>query len=242
MAITKKKAPIEKEVKVEIPAPNIKTMKVEIIGTSPIIYHKWTQKAKEMILKKQMKDPEANKRTPRDPEGEFRASFYYDKDEELAFPSGNIKQAMVGAVRNLEGVTMTLIRGAVFTLGDEEGLIKLLYKRKPIKLSKKLKMYNGESKSDIIIGTDPAFPGIVEIREDMVRVMGGGADVRFRGQVKDWTMEFLVRFNADVLSASQVLNLLQTAGFSCGLGEWRPEKNGDYGTFEIATNAKTVTR
>jgi hypothetical protein len=46
-------------------------------------------------------------------------------------------------------------------------------------------------------------------------------------------MKLNVTFNAGKFSAEQVLNLLQYAGFSCGLGEWRPEKNGDSGTFEV---------
>lgn len=70
-------------------------------------------------------------------------------------------------------------------------------------------------------------------REDMVRVMRGGADLRYRGQLNDWEMTIQVEFNANVFSADMVTNLLLTAGFSQGLGEWRPEKNGDYGTFEI---------
>ena len=38
----------------------------------------------------------------------------------------------------------------------------------------------------------------------------------------------LVRYNQGVLSESQILNLLNTAGFAVGVGEWRPEKDGAY--------------
>jgi hypothetical protein len=72
------------------------------------------------------------------------------------------------------------------------------------------------------------------MREDMVRLMGGGAsDLRYRGQVKDWTMEFIVKWNGGMFSASQVLNLIQYAGFSSGLGEWRMERSGTFGAFEL---------
>lgn len=71
------------------------------------------------------------------------------------------------------------------------------------------------------------------MRQDMVTVGMGSADIRFRGQLEDWSMDLLIEYDADILSGEQVLNLLQRAGFSQGLGEWRPEKNGDYGTFSV---------
>lgn len=224
-----------KTLKVEIPAPNQKTMKVRITGTAPIIFHRWTEKAKKMIRDKQMKKAQKG-RDVRDPEAEFYDSFYKDKEGHIAFPALCIKQAMVVATRTIDGVPMTLVRGAVFVLGDKEGMIKILYKNKPIKLAGKAVVHeDGERKTDTIMGYDKNFPDVVEIREDMVRVGMGAADIRYRGQVTDWTMEFLIKFDADVFSAEQVLNLLNKAGFSSGLGEWRPEKNGDFGTFEVET-------
>lgn len=191
-----------KELNLKIPAPNIKLLKVTIIGTSNLIFHRWTEKAMQMMLDKQMKKASASKREMRDPDGEAESTFYKDSKGNIAFPAINIKQAMVGACRSIEGVTMTLLRGAVFVVGDKDGLIPVQYKKK-------------------------------SYRRDMVRVGMGTADIRFRGQVEDWKMTLVIKHNDDVISAEQVVNLLQIAGFSCGLGEWRPEKNGDFGTFEV---------
>jgi hypothetical protein len=44
-----------------------------------------------------------------------------------------------------------------------------------------------------------------------------------------------VRFNRNVLSAAQIVNLFNTAGFGGGIGEWRPEKDGQFGMFHVAT-------
>lgn len=188
--------------KFEIPAPNIKSLSVEIEGTSPLIFHRWSEKAKQMILDKQMKKATKGRET-KNPEKDVEESYYKDSEGRIAFPALCIKQAMVNAVRNVEGVTMTLLRGSVFVAGDKDGLIPVNYKKK--------------------MG-----------RSDMVRVGKGSADIRFRGQVNDWSMKFTIKFNADVISAEQVLNLLNIAGFSCGLGEWRPEKSGDFGTFQVS--------
>ena len=191
----------------EIPEPNIQSMKTKIVGTAPLIFHKWSDKAIQMMLDKQMKTANAGKRETKNPEEEYEASFYKDAKGKIAFPALCIKQAMVNAARSVKGLTMTLLRGGIFILGDSDGLIPVQYK-------------------------------IKELRRDLVRGGMGSADIRFRVQVKDWSMEFLVKFNADLFSAEQVLNLLQTAGFSCGLGEWRPEKNGDFGTFEVEQKKK----
>lgn len=191
------------DLKVNIPIPNIESLSVSIIGTSPLIFHKWSEKAKRMMQDKQAK--KANRgREVRNPEKEYEESFYYDSNKNIAFPALSIKQAIVDATRNVEGVTMSLLRGAVFVRGDKEGLIPVSYKEKLM-------------------------------REDMVRLGGIGnpADIRYRGQLNDWSMKFLVQYNADILSAEQVINLLNLAGFSGGLGEWRPQRNGDFGTFQV---------
>lgn len=71
-------------------------------------------------------------------------------------------------------------------------------------------------------------------REDMVRVGMGAADIRYRGQFAKWSTTFEVRFNANVLSAEQITNLFDTAGFGIGVGEWRPQRNGSFGRFHVA--------
>ena len=190
------------EISFQIPAPNIKLMKVRIQGTAPLIFHKWDEKAIKMILDKQMKKAQKG-RDVRDPEKEYENSFYYDSNKNIAFPARNIKQAIVGSARFLQGLPMTILRGSIFVVGDKDGMIPVKYKKKTM-------------------------------RQDMVTVGMGSADIRFRGQLDDWEMEFIIKFDADILSAEQTLNLLQRAGFSQGLGEWRPEKNGDSGTFTVA--------
>jgi len=44
-----------------------------------------------------------------------------------------------------------------------------------------------------------------------------------------------VQLNTSAVSIEQLANLFVIAGFAVGVGEWRPEKNGQYGRFEVAT-------
>jgi hypothetical protein len=71
------------------------------------------------------------------------------------------------------------------------------------------------------------------MREDMVRVGMGTADLRYRPEYVDWSCVLPIQFNRDVISAEQIANLVTRAGFSVGICEWRPEKNGQFGRFEV---------
>ena len=71
------------------------------------------------------------------------------------------------------------------------------------------------------------------MREDMVRLQGTTADVRFRGEFKEWSATVPLQVNTSVLSIEQLANLFVIAGFAVGVGEWRPERNGQYGRFEV---------
>jgi len=76
--------------------------------------------------------------------------------------------------------------------------------------------------------------GEPSMREDMVRLQGKVADIRYRGEFKEWSAVVPVQLNTSVLSIEQLANLFVIAGFAVGVGEWRPEKNGQYGRFEVS--------
>jgi hypothetical protein len=71
-------------------------------------------------------------------------------------------------------------------------------------------------------------------RMDMVRTNGmtRAPDVRFRPMFEDWTARLVVDFS-ELLSSETVVDLISRAG-DIGVGEWRPEKNGTFGTFRVA--------
>jgi hypothetical protein len=84
-----------------------------------------------------------------------------------------------------------------------------------------------------IVGELVRIEGEPRMREDMVRVGQGTADIRYRGEFPQWACNLTIRYNARVLTAEQISNLLNTAGFAVGVGEWRPEKDGSFGLFHV---------
>lgn len=59
------------------------------------------------------------------------------------------------------------------------------------------------------------------------------ADLAYRAQYTCWSLHVPVAFNAGVIAQEHVLSLFELAGFSIGIGAWRPEKNGTFGRFVL---------
>ena len=120
------------------------------------------------------------------------------------FPVTAIKQATAAAAYRLNWVKNQMgIRGALFFESDENGLVE-------------------------IKGSVPV------IREDMVKVGMGTADLRYRPQFNNWYIDLDVKYNECLgISWENMLNAINAAGFVCGLGEWRPERDGDFGRYHV---------
>jgi hypothetical protein len=74
--------------------------------------------------------------------------------------------------------------------------------------------------------------------EDNVRLGGKTADLRYRPYFSGWSILLKITHNANVITQEQVVNLLNLAGFSVGIGDWRPEKDGNAGRFHVAIGGK----
>jgi hypothetical protein len=75
--------------------------------------------------------------------------------------------------------------------------------------------------------------GHPDMREDMVRIGMGTADLRYRGEFKTWATTLHIRYNARAMSMEQIVNLFNIGGFACGVGEWRPGRDGSNGMFHV---------
>jgi len=61
----------------------------------------------------------------------------------------------------------------------------------------------------------------------------GTPDERHRPYFYDWTAELVFTYDADLISPEQIYNLVNQAGFSTGVGDWRPQKGGSKGMYEV---------
>lgn len=85
-----------------------------------------------------------------------------------------------------------------------------------------------------VLGEFVEINGTPRMRTDTVRLQTGVADIRYRGEFVEWSATLTIRYLQTSISPSQLFHLLNVGGFSCGVGENRPEKSGaGYGQFEV---------
>lgn len=214
-------APAQKPEGIVLPELRIGKLALTLIGDSPLVVHAWSLKAKKEMLAKQTKKAKAG-RVAKDPEQDFKDSLYVLPDGGYGFPSIAFKDAAVTAVTSVSGVTKVSARQAFHVQGED------------VDISGAFEGVKMRANLARIVGAAP------RMREDMVRVGMGTADLRYRGEFWPWSANVVVRFNENALSPEQIVNLFSTAGFAVGVGEWRPERDGAMGMFHVATEKEVA--
>lgn len=87
---------------------------IPLKGQTPLIVHKWSEKARREMLEKHQGKPK--KKTKRDPQAEYEATLYRTEDGDYGFPSLSFKAATVRAGKLL-GVKMVDARQLIFVNG-----------------------------------------------------------------------------------------------------------------------------
>jgi len=183
------------------------TFEVAIVGTAPLIVHRWSEKAKRLMLEASQTKAKS-KREPRDPVADFEASRYRLADGRDGFPAVGFKAAIVHAGRLFDkSLTQVALKQSMYVKGEgSEMLVPLL------------------------------CPDGPTMREDTVRVGMGTADLRYRASYWPWFARVQVQTVAGQFDLESVYALVDAAGIG-GVGEWRPtapkSATGSYGTFEV---------
>jgi hypothetical protein len=188
--------------RIELPRLDLRDLHITLVGDSPLICNRWSEKNRKTMLDRQMGRATAGKE-PKDPHADYMSSLYLvgqDKGQPVyGFPTIAFKNAAVSACTSLgKAVTKVAARQAFH-----------------------------------VLNTYAIIEGTPVMREDMVRLPGRQADVRFRGEFTEWKAYLEIKYNARVLTDEQVVNLFNTAGFAVGIGEWRPQRDGQFGRFHV---------
>ena len=137
----------------------------------------------------------------RDPESESESARYRTSDGRSGIHIFAFKSSLISAAHKDFGLEKTLLRKALFVPCSDPGNIIPIMADEPV------------------------------IREDIVKVGMSQTDLRYRPEFAQWSAVIEIQIDSELLTISDVIKLTDRAGFGVGIGEWRPEKGGEYGRF-----------
>lgn len=208
---------------VEVKPLEIRYQPIRIVGDTPLIVHAWGYKAKQMMLDAQMGKTKTKAKEPKNPVDDFIQSLYWLTD----MPKESTMEAFNAAVANGAkfGFPVCAIKMAANSAAYR---LKWVKNQMELRGSYFIKSEYGDFAE--IKGSAP------DMREDMVRIGMGTADIRHRGQFANWYMDLIIEYNASGgMSLEQIINCINAGGYCCGIGEWRPEKDGAFGRYHVET-------
>lgn len=204
-----------RESNVTIKAPNFQTAVFHLVGTAPLVVHRFSAKTKgEMKAKMELGKAASSKknREAKSTDDTYQESRYISDQGWDGFNASAIRNAMISACR-LVNFKMTLAKLSVFVEADgwdkAEPQIPLI------------RIYGKPTK-----------------QEDMGRVETGQPYVTVRGAYHNWEAKVKIRWDADQFTLDDVANLLTRAGGQVGICEGRPDSKRSagmgWGMFRVA--------
>lgn len=206
----------------EIRPIEIQKTTIRIVGDTPLIMHAWSEKAKREMLEKQMKATKTKAHDAKNPVEDFIRSMYWLSEMPTEMTEKGFEDAIANGARF--GFPVTAFKQAAISAAYRMGWAK-------DKMSMRGAFFiDGDSNQMLEIKSDKPV-----MREDMVKIGMGTADIRYRGEFRNWYADMDISFNINGQhSLEQIINIINAGGYVCGVGEWRPERDGQYGMFHVS--------
>jgi len=206
---------------VEIRPLDMRTAALTIVGETPLIMHAWSEKAKKQMLDAQMGKAKGKQKDKKNPVEDFINSLYWLTEK----PAEYTEEAFEEAYRNGAkfGFPVTALKQAAISASFRMG-----WSKDKMSLRGAFFIDGGYGEFMEIKADKPVM------REDMVKVGMGTADLRYRGEFRNWSATFNLRYNANgQYSLDSIINMINAGGTVCGIGEWRVERDGQNGMFHV---------
>lgn len=205
---------------VQISPPKLETATFAIIGTAPLVIHRFSQKAKNGMLdtmKAGSLAKKGKKREPLDVDAAFQQARYISTEGWDGFNVSAIRAGLIGVCR-LVNFKMTLAKLSLFVECDGRDALEPEYGL--------IRIYGEPRKTEMV-----------------ARVETGTAYVTIRPCYDDWRAIIRIRYDAEQFTLEDVTNLLARLGEQSGIGEGRPNSKNSagmgWGTFRIANDKDT---
>jgi hypothetical protein len=191
---------------IKVDAPSFMEMQCEIIGISPLVVHRFSQKAKKLMLDSMITPPKGGARKKRDaldPDAEYNGARYVSEEGWDGFNVSGVRNALISACR-LTGIKMTMAKLCIFVHADGRD--------------------KDENQYSLI-----RIHGTPE-RLDMIgRLKTGAPNPTFRPKYFPWKCNLRIAFDTLMIQEKDILNLLIRVGMQVGFGEGRPDSRESAG-------------
>ena len=203
-----------------ISPPNIQTAVFEIIGTAPLVVHRFSKKVKDSIIEDMKQGSTAQnrkgkKREKLDPIAKYNEARYIAPEGWDGINASGLRCALIDVCR-LVGYKMTLAKLSIFVIPD--GWDKF----------------------------EPEFPliriyGKPRMLESFGRLANGSICPIHRPCYDQWSAKVKVQYDADQFTSKDIAHLLMRVGTQNGIGEGRPNSKNSagigWGMFALKDNA-----
>jgi len=197
---------------IRIDTPEWAVLSVPIKGTAPLICNNFSEFAKSQLRESNAAKKGGQKavKAAQTPEEQYQGALYrmfFDDGEGYGFPAAGFQESTKSAARFYgNNVTMVAVGQMVMMLGT-------VTKADPLPLIR--------------------VHGQPEMREDRIGTSTGGSQLTYRAIFPEWTADLRVRYVTTKFHRDTVLSLIDAGGTGVGVGCWRPENGGHFGTYGI---------
>jgi len=183
----------------------MKTVKVRIEGVTPLLIHRFTEYSEAAKGTRGQLIQEEDPRKVAE-----KAAYIDEKTGNYYFSAFSIPNAMGNAGSNH----------------------KMKGTRKSLRFVVPSAVRMNTDTITILNGKEPAKSFEVDSRPVTIPATKGKI-MRHRPKFNQWSAEFDLQINEKLLAVSTAHQLLNEAGESIGIGDFRPEKRGPFGTFRV---------
>ena len=182
------------------------------VGGKAVLSHHFGKKARDQMLADQQKKGKTKDKPKRVPEQDFKDAMHIIKGD----------------------------RNKPFAKGTIHGLPAAAFRKGMVRAGKGMGIHMTDSYLFLRVQGHPDAPSLLpitfkklEMHESYVRLSGKTADLRFRPIYTEWKCQVRIEYDATIIGPDSVLHLLTRAGRYVGVGDWRLEKGGDMGGYDI---------
>lgn len=191
---------------VVITPPDIRLIQLQIEGTSPLVINKFSAKAKEIMMATQMAGSTAKSKKTReakDFEDLFNGARHVSSDGWDGIHAASFRNAAISACR-AAGFVMTKAKLAIFIEPDG---------------------FDADDMTPLVRITK----GEPQMVVSPCRNASGVIDLRPRPTYFPWGADLRIKYDAGILTETDVVNLIARVGLQVGIGEGRPDSKQSAG-------------